>query len=657
MGPIRMTFTTVALSATIAAAQQYVISTYAGGAPPVAAPVQATHVSIGSPISVVADDNGNVYFASPDLNAVFKLDPGGMLTRVAGNSKRGYAGDGGADIDARMNLFFGNASALSAGLAIDKKGNLFIADTTNHCVRRVSTDGTITTVAGKGVPGFSGDGGPAVDAKLAYPWGVAVDRAGNLFILDTFNYRVRKVAPSGIITTLATIVAGWALAVDDESNIVVTYTGGIIKISASGTAETIPGAGGWGAAVDSHGNLFTTDGSASVLRISPDGTVTTVAGTGKGGYNGDGVAATQAQLFGPSGVAVDSNGNLFIADRVNYRIRKVSATGVITTVAGNGTGTLFFDCTSPRFAGPPPTGDGPATSAQLRYPLGVAVDRGGNLYIADAGSHSIHKVSLNGEMTIVAGTGSCELSGDGGPAARAGLFFPVAVAVDNAGNLFVADYGNNRIRRVSADGIITTVAGDGTRGFSGDGGAATAAHLRLDCDNTICGGVAVDSHGNVFFSDGGNNRIRRISVDGNITTAAGNGSFGFAGDGGQATSTSVTIPRGLAVDSADNLFISEEGRVRKVSPDGTITTVAGGIPFGVSRGFSGDGGLATRARLSWPVGLAVDSAGNLLIADAGFNYETGDAGRRSLRRPAHPQSLSGRHHYDAGRHWVARLRR
>jgi uncharacterized protein (TIGR03437 family) len=200
------------------------------------------------------------------------------------------------------------------------------------------------------------------------------------------------------------------------------------------------------------------------------------------------------------------------------------------------------------------------------------------------------------------------------------------VAVDNAGNLFIADYGNNRIRRVSADGIITTVAGDGTRGFSGDGGDATAAHLRLDCDNAICGGVAVDSHGNVFFSDGGNNRIRRISVDGKITTVAGNGSYGFVGDGGQATSTPVTIPRGLALDSADNLFISEEGRIRKVSRDGTIATAAGGIPFGVSRGFSGDAGLATSARLSWPVGLSVDSAGNLLIADPGFNYETGDAG-------------------------------
>ena len=170
-----------------AAAQQYVISTYAGGAPPVATPVLATSVSIGAPISVATDEKGNVYFASPDLNAVFKLDPSGVLTRVAGNLKRGYSGDGGPATEAKMNLFLGNSSAVSSGLAVDKDGNLFIADTSNHAIRRVSPDGIITTVAGTGVAGFSGDGGAAIDAKLSYPWGVAVDAAGNLFILDTFN--------------------------------------------------------------------------------------------------------------------------------------------------------------------------------------------------------------------------------------------------------------------------------------------------------------------------------------------------------------------------------------------------------------------------------------------------------------------------------------
>ena len=213
MGSIGMTLATVALSATTAAAQQYVISTYAGGAPPLTEAAQATAVSVGSPISVATDEEGNVYFASPDLNAVFQLNPGGVLKRVAGSSKTGYSGDGGPATEARMNLGFGNSEAPSAGLAIDKAGNLFVADTGNHCVRRVSTSGIITTVAGTGQEGFSGDGAPAVNAKLDFPWGVALDSAGNLFIMDPFNFRVRRVSTSGIISTLA-VINGWALAVD-----------------------------------------------------------------------------------------------------------------------------------------------------------------------------------------------------------------------------------------------------------------------------------------------------------------------------------------------------------------------------------------------------------------------------------------------------------
>ena len=228
MRSIKAALAAVVLWCSGAAAQQYVISSYAGGAPPVAAPVQGTSVSIGEAISVATDEKGNIYFASPDLNSVFKLDPSGVLTRIAGSSKYGYSGDGGPATEARMNLYFGNAEALSSGLVVDSAGNLFVADTSNHCVRRVSPSGIITTVAGTGVAGFSGDGGAAVDAKLAYPWGVAVDPAGNLFILDTFNSRVRKVSTSGIITTLA-IVTGWALAVDSESNVFVTTPGSAIR--------------------------------------------------------------------------------------------------------------------------------------------------------------------------------------------------------------------------------------------------------------------------------------------------------------------------------------------------------------------------------------------------------------------------------------------
>jgi uncharacterized protein (TIGR03437 family) len=631
MRSTRTALTAVVLLSSAASAQQYVISTYAGGAPPLAAPIQGTSVSIGAPISVAADEKGNVYFASPDLNAVFKLDPSGLLTRVAGSSRLGYSGDGGPATAANMNLWFGNAAAPSSGLAVDRAGNLFIADTSNHCVRRVSPDGIIVTVAGKGVAGFSGDGGPAVDAKLVYPWGVAVDPEGNLFIMDAFNFRVRKVSTSGIITTMASVV-GWAVAVDSAGNVFVTAPGDGIaagatsKISANGTVTTVASIGGWGLAVDRSGNLFVADGNASVQKVSPDGTVAIIAGNGKAGYSGDGGPASSAQFSNPPGVAVDSNGDLFIADRINYRVRKVSTSGVVTTVAGNGTGRIFFDCSSSRYAAPA-ADTGPATSAQLSYPLGVAVDRDGNLFIADALENRIRKVSPSGIITTVAGTGSCGgFSGDGGPASDAQLWDPVAVAVDSNGNLLIADLGNQRIRKVSPSGIISTMAGDGTPGFSGDGGPANKAHLRLDCDNTICGGVAVDSHGNLFIADAGNNRIRRVSPDGIITTVAGTGEQGFSGDGGQATSAQLSIPRGVTADSADNLFISEEGRIRKVSPGGTIATVAGGVPFGTRLGFSGDGGLATSARLSWPVGVAVDSAGNLLIADPGFNFETGDAG-------------------------------
>jgi uncharacterized protein (TIGR03437 family) len=629
MGSIRTTFAAVALSATIAAAQQYVISTYAGGAPPLAAAAPATSVSIGAPISVAADEKGNVYFASPDLNAVFKLDPGGALTRAAGSSKRGYSGDGGRATEAQMNLWFGNASAPSAGLAVDRAGNLFIADTSNHCVRRVSPNGIITTVAGTGVPGFSGDGGPAITAQLVYPWGVALDPAGNLFVLDEFNHRIRKVSMTGIISTLA-IVDGWALAVDSAGTVYVTTPGTAIaagitsRISADGTVTAVAGIGGWGIAVDTSGSLFVTDGNANIQRISTNGTVTTVAGNGKVGYSGDGAAATSAQFSNPTGIAVDRSGNLWIADRTNYRIRRVFVGGV-ATVAGNGTGTFLVDCTSPRFA-PPPADDGPAVNAQLRYPLGVAVSRNGTMFIAEAFGNRVRKVSPNGIMTTVAGDGSCGgFSGDGGPAASARLYSPEALAVGNNGDLYIADIGNQRVRKVSSDGIISTLAGDGTAGFSGDGGRATAAHLRMDCGNTSCGGVAVDGHGNVFIADGGNNRVRRVSPEGIITTVAGNGIYGFSGDGGQATSSQLETPRGLAVDSTDNLFIAEGyGRIRKVSPDGTITTIAGDVPF--ARGFSGDGGPAASARLSWPVGVAVDNAGNLLIADPGLNFATGDAG-------------------------------
>jgi uncharacterized protein (TIGR03437 family) len=328
-------------------------------------------------------------------------------------------------------------------------------------------------------------------------------------------------------------------------------------------------------------------------------TITTVAGNATSASLGDGGPATSAQLSEPSGVTVDAAGNLYVADTLNNRIRKVS-NGVITTVAG-----------SPAQGHGPFSGDGgPATSAQLYLPSGVAVDAAGNLYIADTGNDRVRKVS-NGVITTVAGTWK-GFGGDNGPATSAQMNAPVDVAVDAAGNLYIADYNNQCIRKVP-NGVITTVAGiGGIPGFSGDNGPATSAQLIGPA------GVAVDAAGNLYIAEVGNSRIRKVS-NGVITTVAGNGTpggGGYGGDGGPATSAQLYEPSGVAVDSAGNLYIADtaNARIRRVS-NGLITTVAGNGTWG----FSGDGGLATSAQLNYPQGLTADSVGNVYVADNSNN--------------------------------------
>jgi hypothetical protein len=326
----------------------------------------------------------------------------------------------------------------------------------------------------------------------------------------------------------------------------------------------------------------------------PNDIITTVAGNGTNGYSGDGGAATDARLYQPHGVVVDGSGSLFIADLANYRVRRVSTNGIITTVAGNGTNLYSGD-------------GGAATNASLWLPSGVAVDGSGNLLIADPGNNRIRKVDANGTITTLAGNGTGGYSGDGGLATNAQLNYPYGVAVDGSGNLFVADWENDSIRKVGTNGIIVTVAGNGTDGYSGDGGLATNASLYRPSD------VAVDGPGNLFIADSANYCVRKVSTNGIITTVGGNGSYGYSGDGGAATNARLAGPEGVAVDGSGNLYIADwgNGRIRKVGTNGIITTVAGNG----NGGYPGDDGPATSASLSGPSGVALDGTGNLFIAD------------------------------------------
>lgn len=322
--------------------------------------------------------------------------------------------------------------------------------------------------------------------------------------------------------------------------------------------------------------------------------ISTVAGNGAMGYGGDGGPAILATLYLPEGLAVDSIGNVYIADQ-SARIRKISTTGIITTVAGDGISGFSGD-------------GGPATLAELHTDNGVACDGMGNLYIADNGSDRIRKVDVSGIITTFAGTGAVGYSGDGGPATNAQFANVDQVTTDKSGNVYTADEGNHCIRKISTAGIITTVAGTGTAGFSGDGGAATAAQLNDPHD------MAVDTAGNLYIADTHNCRIRKVNTSGIITTFAGTGVPGYSGDGIPATAAEISYLYGVAADAFGNVYLSDNpsnDRIRKVNAAGIITTIAG---TGVA-GFSGDGGPATAAMISTEWGVARYGNGNIYFSD------------------------------------------
>jgi uncharacterized protein (TIGR03437 family) len=532
-----------------------IITTVAGNGTQGSGPdgLPAVESQLSGPHGIAVDAAGTLYIADTNSCRVRKVVNGVMAT-AAGFGSCGYFGDNALAVNALLNF--------PSGVAVDSAGILYIADTVSHRIRRVA-NGVITTVAGTGINGFSGENAAATTAQLNQPGGVAVDSAGNLYIADTGNNRIRKVA-GGLITTIA---------------------GGAVPLGDNGPATTAGLAQPSGVAIDLAGNIIIADSSNLRIRKITNGAIATIAGNGLTSYSGDGGPSLSAQIE-PVGIALDSAGSFYLADARNGRVRKVTK-GVITTIAGGSTQTYSGD-------------GGPAVTARLSYPSSVAVDSSGNIYIADTLNNRVRKIS-GGVITTVAGNGQQGYAGDNGPAAAATLNIPNGVAVDAAGNLYIADSGNYRVRKIS-NGIITTVAGNGKQGFSGDGGPAANAQL---------GGaiqVAIDTEGILYIADQQNYRVRKVAGE-LISTIAGS-SYGYSGDGGPAIFANLS-PISVAVDFAGNLYITDYGNrlIRKISKS-AISSIAGNR----EDGSNGENVLATMAQVT-PWGIAVDLSGNVYFGD------------------------------------------
>ena len=602
-------------------------------------PVKATDVSISLVDGMAVGPNGDIYIARRAHNVISRINSKGILVNVVGSGHLGFSGDGGPAIKAELNT--------PAGLTFDKKGNLYISDRANHRIRKVTPDGIITTVAGNGTAGFSGDGGPATQASLNLPSGIVVDNKGNLYIADRSNNRVRVVNSSGTIKTFA----------GNGNN---GYHGD--NMPALKATLDKP----FGLALDKNQNLYIADrGNNRIRKVDASGMISSVAGDGGFYFIGDNGPAYRASIAGPTGVAVDSEGNIFIADRQNNRIRMVDKLGMIRTIMGTGHQDYNGDAELAR-------------ETNLHLPFGVALDHNGDLLVIDRSHYRIRKLIKKGNrVTTVAGNGVKMFGGDGGPSEGANLEFPHGIDVDSKDNVIIADKSHYRVRKISPDGIISTIAGSGLRGNIGNGGPALKAsvfptRLRVSpkdeiyfispsgfvslvrkintkgyiyeyittgdanyqkavltsgsgasskSDITVISqftDLAVDKRGNLYLSDRINHQIRKLMPTGKIITIAGTGDSNYFGDGGPATKAAFRDPGAITLDEAGNLYVADAANnmIRKIDTKGIISTIAGNG----KHQDSGDGGPALKAGIRSIDSLVFSPSGELHIVETNTHH-------------------------------------
>ena len=627
-------------------------------------------VRLSGPVGVAVDPNGNLYVADAPVSSnenysVLKASPAGVVTTLASGG-RSYIPLGPSQV------------SYSLGVAADAAGNVYFSD--GYSMVQKITNGLVTTLAGTAGVCGSADGTGAA-ARFNGPMGVAVDSGGNVYVADSNNGAIRKITPSGVVTTPFRYGSPFGIAVDgggnlyvsdfSEATIVKMTPGGVVavlagtpgvrgdadgtgpsaqfsnpsgicvdengnvyvadqlystvvnhtaqyfgntirKITQSGIVTTLAGRSGFvddvdgpgadaqfdspmGVAVDNNGNVLVADfGNLAIRKVTPGGIVSTVVGISHGGGHSDGIGAA-ARFIIPTEIAVDSGGNLYVADDGNHTIREIAPSGAVTTLAGT--------------AGGYGSADGTGADAQFSFPSGVAVDGSGSVYVADSLNFTIRKITPNGVVTTFAGTPGVGGSADGtGAAAR--FSSPSGVAVDSAGNVYVADAENNAIRKITPSGVVTTLAGNPLSQGSADGTGSSAQFRSPQ-------GVAVDSSGNVYVADTLNNTIRRVTPGGVVTTLAGSTSVSGSADG-TGVAAQFNQPYGVAVDSSGSVYVADtyNSTIRKITPTGLVTTLAGVPDFYYA---GGTDGMGASARFFRPMGVAVDMNGNVFVADSGNN--------------------------------------